>query len=546
MSFAALNRRLGLQVRFLLGAVVSAVLFSLVAGTFAYRLGERRAEASARETIAGLQAAVEKTAGIAAYAHDALLMREIVDGVARNPLVAQVEISDPQGRSLVRGGGAAKGASMAEVLPMQHALRSPFDPNETVGVMRIAIDAGQLRVVARREASTLALLMVAQTALIALVIFLTGARLVSRPIVKLAHQLAAMPPGTEERLAMPAGHEHDEIGGLVTSANDLLSANAQTLQRERALRREIEAMEAQYRQIFDSTSAGIFVLDRDGRLINGNPTVLKVLGGEVSDMRQWRGRDFLGRAFARPERVRAMIDEAAHRGETISADLELRSPDGDTRWVHCLVSVQDVRAGSAAAEAGAQDRIVEGVLYDITERKRVERDTKRRAEQDALTGAMSRAATEEAIDRFIGQAGPGDSMTLLYLDLDGFKQVNDELGHKAGDQVLQQVTQRVTQGLRRASDFVGRIGGDEFVVVLQHSGPGDMAAAQIAASVLEQVRAPVVLDSGLPVQIGVSIGMAGFPRHGATRRELMHAADEAMYAVKRHGKNAFAVAVPNH
>jgi diguanylate cyclase (GGDEF)-like protein/PAS domain S-box-containing protein len=536
-----LPRRPGLQLRFLLWVLVSATLFALAAGTLAYQLGMQRATQSAEQAASDLQTAIEKTAAIAAYARDPLLMREVVDGAARNELVSSAEIDDAQGRPLVRSGRDANNAASATHAPsVQRVLRSPFDAQESVGVLRIALDGARVQATARREASTLALLMVAQIALIAAVIYLAGARLVSQPIVRLARELAAMPPGTEQRLAMPAGHDHDELGALVGSANALLQANAQTLQRERALRREVEAMEAQYRQIFDSTSAGIFVLDREGRLINGNPTVLRVVGGEITDMRQLRGQDFLGRVFANPDRVRTMIAAAAARGETMSADLELRAADGVTRWVHCLVSVQDAHAAALGDSGGG---IVEGVMYDITERKRVERDVRRRAEHDALTGALNRAAIEEIVDRFIEQAGGDDAMTLMYIDLDGFKQINDTQGHKAGDQVLQQVTQRLEASLRRSSDRVGRIGGDEFVIVLQHRGPDDGAAGQIAAGSLERLREPIELEGGVRVQLGASIGLATYPRHGRSRRELMHMADEAMYAVKRHGKNSFASAL---
>jgi diguanylate cyclase (GGDEF)-like protein len=109
--------------------------------------------------------------------------------------------------------------------------------------------------------------------------------------------------------------------------------------------------------------------------------------------------------------------------------------------------------------------------------------------------------------------------------------------------VLQQVTQRLEASLRRSSDRVGRIGGDEFVIVLQHRGPDDGAAGQIAAGSLERLREPIELEGGVRVQLGASIGLATYPRHGRSRRELMHMADEAMYAVKRHGKNSFASAL---
>ena len=528
-----------LQYRFLAATLAVAMAISIVVGALAHRLGERRADETAHQTIASVQAAVEKTAAIAVYAHDTTLMREVIEGVARNPLVRQVDIVDASGKPLLQAAAVAT-PLVASAAVVRQELHSPFDATETIGALRIEIDADQLQRVARREAWLMALLMVGQAGLIAMTIYLLGARLVSRPIVRLARALHAMPPGATAQLPTPRGHQLDEIGALVQSANALLGANAQALARERALRQDIEAMEAQYRQIFDSTSAGIFVLDRQGRLINGNPTVLKVVGGGVADLRQLRGQDFLELVFARPERARAMIEQAAQRNETSSADLELRSHDGRTRWAHCLLSVQDTRGD---AEPGAIDSVIEGVLYDITERKQVETDVRRRAEQDALTGALNRAGIDAAIDHFLAHVDGDDAMSLLYLDLDGFKQVNDRHGHHGGDEVLQQAVQRIQSELRRTSDLVGRLGGDEFVIALAHSGPTDHAASQLAANIVARLCQPFTLADGSVVDMGVSIGLASFPRHGRQRRELMHAADEAMYWVKRNGKNAYVTAL---
>ena len=532
-----------LQYRFLASALAAAMLFALIAGILAYRLGERRANEAAHQTIAGMQAAVEKTAAIAVYAHDATLMREVIEGVARSSLVRQVDIVDAGGRTLLQGSGTSAPLD-TDASVVRQPLKSPFEAKETIGAMRIEIDGDQLQRVARREAWLMALLMVGQAALIAMTVFLTGARLVSQPIVRLARALAAMPAGSTQLLAWPRGHERDEIGTLVQAANDLLSANAQALQRERELRQDIEAMEAQYRQIFDSTSAGIFVLDRQGRLINGNPTVLKVIGGGVGHLRQLRGRDFLELVFARPERARAMIEQAALRNETMSADLELRGAEGRTRWAHCLLSVQEASiATDDDSSMPAPDGVVEGVLYDITERKAVESDVRHRADHDALTGALNRNGVEEAIDRLLAHGDSQDAMTLLYLDLDGFKQINDRHGHHHGDEVLQQAVHRIQAELRRNSDLVGRIGGDEFVVALAHSGPTDVAASQIAANIVARLCEPFDLGADGAAEIGVSVGMASFPRHGRHRRALMHAADEAMYWVKRNGKNGYATAL---
>ncbi|NRF72097.1 diguanylate cyclase [Aquincola sp. S2] len=521
-----------LQLHFTLVLVVGATVVSVLFGALAYLLGYERAIDFRREALGAMAQAVEKTAAVGAYARDAILLDELTGGLARNPMVARVEVRAPDGTLLAQR-GEPRAAEVADVVIVT-PLAAPFDSKEIVGSLRIEADQARLRADARGRAGALAAAMVAQTVVLALLLYVFGARLVSQPIVRLAHELREAQPGSGRRLTTPWSHRDDELGTLIAGANALLETNDAALQRERELRGSVEAMEAQYRQIFDSTSAGIFVLGPDGRLINGNPTVLKVIGVPVEQIRQWRGSEFVRRVFARPERVEAMIDESIARGETVSADLELMRSDSVARWVHCLISVQ--------GDAATGSDMIEGVMYDITDRRRAEHDARHQAEHDPLTGLKNRAASEAQIDRFIAEAAAaGGAMALLYIDLDGFKQVNDRLGHKAGDAVLQRCAERLQAAVRRASDLVGRIGGDEFIVALTHSGPQDIAVAQIAQHIVTLLCEPLAID-GEPVQIGASIGIACFPHHGTQRRQLMQAADEAMYEVKRSGKNSFAMA----
>jgi GGDEF domain-containing protein len=175
---------------------------------------------------------------------------------------------------------------------------------------------------------------------------------------------------------------------------------------------------------------------------------------------------------------RREIDQTEHHDEHLRAD----------------VAVQEAhRPDDEAADSMALDGVVEGVLYDITERKQVETDVRRRADHDALTGALNRNGIDEAIDRHLAHGDATDALTLLYLDLDGFKQINDRHGHHHGDEVLQQAVQRIQVELRRNTDLVGRIGGDEFVVALAHSGPTDVAASQIAANIVARLCEPFAL-----------------------------------------------------
>ncbi|MCE4539940.1 sensor domain-containing diguanylate cyclase [Pelomonas sp. P7] len=521
-----------LQLRFMLWVFASAALIAVVAATVAYQLAQARALASGRSSVEALATAVEKTLAIGAYAQDAVLLQEVAGGLARNELVNRVEVLAADGRALAQARrpgapGDAHGTLLARPLV------SPFDARESLGQLRVHLNDAKVQADADREAYTLAAAMAGQAALLALILYLLAARMVSRPIVRLASAMRRTAPGTGAHLETPAAHANDEIGVLIAGANTLLEANERQLQTERRLRAEVEAMEAQYRQIFDSSSAGIFVIDERGRLINGNPTVSRVVGLSMDALRSLSEDDFISRVFHRPDLVRQMIDEAVRRGETVSADLELVQHGESRRWVHCLISVQR-----------ADGQTVEGVIYDITERKSDENAVRYRAEHDALTELKNRAAAEATLERFVKEArGRNAPLAVACLDLDGFKQINDTHGHQAGDEVLVACAERMRAAVRRSSDLVARLGGDEFLIALRDVGPGDAVLAQVMQELVATLSQPVRLSTGQEVSVGVSIGIACLPTHGADPPGLVRAADEALYHVKRHGKQAFAIAL---
>lgn len=540
----ALGRWRGLQFRFLATVIAGAVLSSVLVAGFAYRFAHQRAYAASLATLQSLAIAVERTVSVGAFAGDRVVLQEIADGLARHELVDGADVESAQGDTLAArwkdAHEAARHHADPHDLSIRRTLASPFPGGDPVGSLHLHADAGRIAAAATEEALRLSGLMVGQTALVALLLYAVAARLVSRPIVGLAQRLQAMSAGTDDRLTVPPRHCRDEIGVLIGSANALLDANAQALRRERELRAEIEAMETQYRQIFDSSSAGIFVLDAEGRMINGNPTVSRVVGLSLAEMRGLSHGTFLRRVFAQPEQVQAMIDAARGDGETVSADLELLGSRPGSRWVHCLVSVQ---RGPAALERRRQQGWIEGVIYDITERRTAEQAIRQEADHDALTGLKGRRASLAVIDRLVGAASDaGGTLSLLNVDLDGFKLVNDTLGHHAGDQVLVAVATRLKSAMRRASDLVGRLGGDEFVIVLPGVGPVDPVLVSVVQALLAAVDEPIVLEDGRQARIGLSIGIACLPQHGCTRQQLSAAADAAMYEVKRHGKNGWALA----
>ncbi|WP_342805950.1 sensor domain-containing diguanylate cyclase [Alteromonas sp. M12] len=535
----------GLQTRLLLIIILGAVIFSIAAGLFAYHLGEKRGISTSQATLTDLAQAVEKTVAIGAFASDSVLLAEVVNGLARNSLVALVQVESADGDILAQNPQAEPRAlnnlDTTRNTYVKQVLYSPFDEKEIVGFLLIYAHQDQIAKVAKQEALTLAWMMVGQTALVAILIYAVVAALVSRPITRLAEQLRIMSPGTSERLETPSLHRGDEIGILINSANELLDSNTVALTRERELRHEIELMESQYRQIFDSSSAGIFVLDQNGLLINSNPTVSKVVGMSLSGMQQLKHDNFIERVFGQPDKVRAMVQESIRTGETVSGDLELVQKGDVRRWVHCLISVH---AGPSVTDT-LRAITTEGVMYDITERKSVETAVRYQADHDALTGLNNRASSHAIIERFLEECRTNaTAVSVMCIDLDGFKQINDRYGHEAGDKVLIECALRMKNAVRRSTDLVGRLGGDEFVVALRDIGPSDDALTIVADAIMAAVCAPIVLKDGTKVQVGASIGIACAPIHSLDRVTLLDMADASMYKVKRTGKNTYAMAYP--
>lgn len=174
---------------------------------------------------------------------------------------------------------------------------------------------------------------------------------------------------------------------------------------------------------------------------------------------------------------------------------------------------------------------------DITERKKVEERIRVLALQDGLTGLPNRLSLNEQLEQALERAAAGDQrLAVLFLDLDGFKLVNDTCGHDVGDALLVHVA-RMLQASVRQTDVVARLGGDEFVVLLHDVGPQATVAA-LADKIVSSVAQPCEV-MGSRVQVGTSIGIAIYPDHARSREGLLKAADQAMYVAKTHGKGGY-------
>lgn len=178
-----------------------------------------------------------------------------------------------------------------------------------------------------------------------------------------------------------------------------------------------------------------------------------------------------------------------------------------------------------------------GVARDIVERKKTEEIIRKMAFYDALTGMPNRRLLEDRLHQVLSAAKRQSTcVSVLFIDLDRFKAVNDDHGHKTGDWLLIQVAERM-QAVLRESDTAARVGGDEFVVLLPDSATME-AALTVGHKIRAQMEQPFVAPGGIVLSISCSVGVAMFPEHADNPRDLLHFGDEAMYHAKKDGRNA--------
>jgi diguanylate cyclase (GGDEF)-like protein len=218
-----------------------------------------------------------------------------------------------------------------------------------------------------------------------------------------------------------------------------------------------------------------------------------------------------------------------HQGRLMGA-LSVNSYDADKQFTSEDADCLELLAGVASGLLASLDRSAE-LASANTELRQARDDAQYQALHDGLTGLSNRTLLADRLNQHISAAARTDTtFALLLLDLDRFKEVNDTLGHHAGDQLLRDVARRLV-GELRGCDTVARLGGDEFAVVLPSAD--EEAAGTIAARLLEVLEVPYVLE-GHEVGVGASMGIAVYPVHGHDTDTLMRRADAAMYAAKRN------------
>ena len=303
----------------------------------------------------------------------------------------------------------------------------------------------------------------------------------------------------------------------------------------RQARTRLERSERLHRYMVEHSPDLIYVLDADGRLRFVNRRLEERLGYAKSEL---LGRPFTTLLF--PEEHEALRQALAQRRRAgdRTVELRLRAKEGEPVFVDNGFFPLELETWSIAAGEGEASGVgVYGVARDVTERKRAEETIRFQAHHDLLTRLPNRALFKEHLTHALAHAKRiGEGLAVLYLDIDRFKVVNDQLGHVAGDQLLCALSDRL-RGLLRQEDTVARLAGDEFAVLAAGiEGAGD--AERVAAKIIDALKSPFHL-AGHELYIGVSIGISLHPDHGDSVEELLKNADIALYHGRGQAKGSY-------
>jgi diguanylate cyclase (GGDEF)-like protein/PAS domain S-box-containing protein len=306
--------------------------------------------------------------------------------------------------------------------------------------------------------------------------------------------------------------------------------SAAALKAQGVVAQALHATEARFRAVFEGAAIGISIADLEGNILQVNGALLRMFG---LTEQHFHTRNV--KAWTHPEdapQTWTLYDELV-RGEREHYHVEkaFYRPDGTVLWTNLTVSL--------LRDADGNPQYQLALMEDTTERRLLNLRLRYEATHDALTGLPNRTFFFERLEKALG-AGDGQRFGLCYLDLDGFKTVNDSLGHAAGDRLLVEVADRLQACATAPGEMVARLGGDEFVALT--TGPDtERDVDELAARIMNALVTPVSID-GRSLTVRGSIGIVEGPSGERSPAEVLRSADITMYRAKSAGGNRFELA----
>ncbi|GAB2655457.1 cyclic Di-GMP phosphodiesterase RmdA [Saccharopolyspora gloriosae] len=301
-----------------------------------------------------------------------------------------------------------------------------------------------------------------------------------------------------------------------------------------AVEQALRTSEARFRAIFAEAAIGICIADMAGQVLEVNSSLRRILGRPTDELRRMTMHDWLHPADS--EGFWRLYEELV-RGERdqYRVEKQFTRPDGGRAWTEVIVSLVRGEDGMPLYQVA--------MVEDVTERKLLQDRLRHQAMHDPLTGLPNRALFMERLTSAMRSRQQGDRVALCYMDLDGFKVINDSLGHHVGDDLLVAVSERLALSVHGEDRLVARMGGDEFVILIEDS-PSTEQAIEIADEILDTLIEPIRIG-GHELSVSASIGIVEREVHGQSAAELMRDADVTLYWAKAEGKGRWALFDPD-
>lgn len=313
----------------------------------------------------------------------------------------------------------------------------------------------------------------------------------------------------------------DRASDLISLDNEIDIALAQSIENYALTKQKQGRL---FETMLSSLPDPCFILNLEGNFLYANKAMAKLCKTPAEDI---VGRSFAEMPLPSYYNGEEKLQRVIRSREQFESEVEIEGPGDDSLYFECVYAPVIDDRGEVEA--------VSGIAHDVTHRKEAEARIWRHANYDLLTGLPNRRLFIDRLSQHAAHSDrTGDPFALLFIDLDHFKDVNDRLGHDAGDTLLKMIAQRVNSCVRQ-SDTVARIGGDEFTVLLLDTGDRELIES-IADHILTELKRPFQLGDE-EASISGSIGITLFPEDAGTAQQLLSDADEAMYAAKHAGRN---------
>ena len=496
--------------------IVSGALLGVVVPLFTLflALSSQQAAATLRSHVEILLSTNAKALGKSVWDLDEETVRQTVLTIVADPAVHSVRVDDRLGklRVMVADRGLLKFGLESLSLPISY---KALQGQKEIGDITVFVEEpGWFAALHETEVAFIFIFIFA-----VLTMFLTaliGNRLmVITPLMRLTAAIEATRKlGSRHHVDWQS---NDEMGQLAASFNEM------QIQLERD-ERDLKQAHQQATEIYNRTPAMLFSLDQDDLIAAVSDYWLLATG--------YSREDVVGRPFID---LVVPADHAAFAGRQSKLRPDGQSVEATVRFICCDGTIIDVLIIERELDGRYGTTGSLNVMTDITELKRSEQRIRQQAVTDHLTGLVNRQGFEAILDQKIDEADRrGLPLACLFVDLDRFKSVNDNLGHAAGDELLRQFVARALP-LLRSGDTASRLGGDEFAFLLTEDD-AQAWAHELCDRIVELFETPFAVAGGT-VHLSASVGVAFYPDHASGAADLLHKSDLAMYARKRDGKN---------